>query len=68
MPEKRSTEILVRATVNLPGLPAGKEAMVDPDMPWIKQALKNTTLMKVEDEAETEQKEEQEAEASSAEE
>lgn len=63
MEGKRSTEILVRATVNLPGLPAGEKAMVDPDMPWIKQALKNTTLMKVEDEEETGKEEGPQAEA-----
>lgn len=63
MPKKQSVEILVRATVNLPGLYAGQEALVNPDLPWIKQALKNTTLVKVEDETETGEEEAPQAEA-----
>lgn len=35
--------ILVRATINLPGLPAGKEAMVDPLNPVIASYLRADT-------------------------
>lgn len=48
--------IEVKATVNLPGLQAGRAAMVNPDLPWIKQALANKTLVRT-DEGETPEEE-----------
>lgn len=39
-------EILVRATINMPGLPAGATALVDPRVRYIKQALRMKYLVR----------------------
>lgn len=40
--------ILVQATVNLNGLRAGEYAWVDPNDPWMRDALKNTWIVRAE--------------------
>ncbi len=37
--------LLVRATVNMPGLRAGEHALVDPDDPYMRGALRSTKLV-----------------------
>ncbi len=37
--------LLVRATVNLPGLRAGEHALVDPEDPYMRGALRSTKLV-----------------------
>lgn len=39
--------VLVRATINLPKLPCGQEAHVDPTVPYIRQALRAGFLVPV---------------------
>lgn len=41
--------ILVRATINLPGLPAGQQAMADPEDPDVKACLEATYLVVVDE-------------------
>jgi hypothetical protein len=43
---KQAHLIKVKATVNLPGLQAGREAEADPNLPWVQDALKNKRLVK----------------------
>lgn len=45
-----SAAVLVRATVNLPRLPAGTEALVDPTIPYIAGCLDKGLLVPVEEE------------------
>ena len=37
----------VRATINLPGLPVGKIALVDPSLPYIRDALASGYLIPI---------------------
>jgi hypothetical protein len=41
------TQIPVRATINLPGLARGKEALVDPDDPYIAGCLERGRLVRI---------------------
>lgn len=39
--------VLVRATIKLPGLACGQEAMVDPEIPYMANALKMGALIRL---------------------
>lgn len=42
------SELLVRATINLPGLPRGEEVLVDDEDPYMADCLKTGLLVPVE--------------------
>lgn len=44
-------EIWARATINLPGLARGQEALVDPTVPYIGAALENRYLIAIDEPA-----------------
>jgi hypothetical protein len=42
-----SRRVKVRATVSLPKMPVGREALVDPDVPYVAAALEKGYLVRV---------------------